>query len=123
MIAPETGSASGPAARKPGPGSIRISGAGTAVPHSSQRPSRSRSPLYVPVLCLLAFSAHATGLCFAAFFAEASAYAEGPRWLMRGNLVGDRALRVPVGAPAERALRAREEAPENEPFLPVAIDW
>jgi hypothetical protein len=42
---------------------------------------------------------------------------------MRGNLVGDRALRVPVGAPAERALRAREEAPENEPFLPVAIDW
>lgn len=32
-------------------------------------------------------------------------------------------LCVPLGAPAERALRARKEAPENEPFLPVAIDW
>ncbi|MEU7888028.1 SDR family oxidoreductase [Microbispora bryophytorum] len=32
-------------------------------------------------------------------------------------------LRVPVGAPAERALRARKEAPENEPFLTAEIDW
>ncbi|MEV5780539.1 putative quinol monooxygenase [Streptomyces sp. NPDC048448] len=35
-----------------------------------------------------AFDAHATGPYFAAFFAEAGAYAEGPTWLMRGNLVG-----------------------------------
>lgn len=32
-------------------------------------------------------------------------------------------LRVPVGAPAERVLRARKEAPENEPFLMAEIDW
>ncbi|MFD4554046.1 hypothetical protein ACFWP5_06935 [Streptomyces sp. NPDC058469] len=32
-------------------------------------------------------------------------------------------LRAPVGAPAERALRARKEAPENEPFLLAEIDW
>jgi NADP-dependent 3-hydroxy acid dehydrogenase YdfG len=32
-------------------------------------------------------------------------------------------LRVPAGAPAERALRARKEAPEDEPFLPAKIDW
>jgi NAD(P)-dependent dehydrogenase (short-subunit alcohol dehydrogenase family) len=32
-------------------------------------------------------------------------------------------LRVPVGAPAERILRARKEAPENEPFVPAGIDW
>ncbi|MEV6646560.1 SDR family NAD(P)-dependent oxidoreductase [Amycolatopsis sp. NPDC051371] len=32
-------------------------------------------------------------------------------------------LRVPVGAPAEKALRARKEAPENEPFLFAKIDW
>ncbi|WP_323183355.1 antibiotic biosynthesis monooxygenase [Streptomyces sp. NBC_00038] len=38
-----------------------------------------------------AFNAHATGPYFAAFFAEAGAYAEGPTWLMRGNLVGDKA--------------------------------
>lgn len=36
-----------------------------------------------------AFNAHAGGPYFGAFFAEASAYAEGPTWLMRGNLVGD----------------------------------
>jgi autoinducer 2-degrading protein len=36
-----------------------------------------------------AFNAHANGPYFGAFFAEASAYAEGPTWLMRGNLVGD----------------------------------
>jgi NAD(P)-dependent dehydrogenase (short-subunit alcohol dehydrogenase family) len=35
----------------------------------------------------------------------------------------DPALRVPVGAPAERALRARKEAPEDRPFLAVDIDW
>lgn len=38
-----------------------------------------------------AFSAHASGPYFAAFFAEASAYAEGPTWLMKGTLVGDKA--------------------------------
>ncbi|WP_329066760.1 SDR family oxidoreductase [Amycolatopsis sp. NBC_01480] len=32
-------------------------------------------------------------------------------------------LRVPAGAPAERALRARKEAPEDQPFMPVDIDW
>lgn len=32
-------------------------------------------------------------------------------------------LRVPAGAPAERALRARKAAPEAEPFLAVKIDW
>ncbi|WP_406120615.1 SDR family oxidoreductase [Streptomyces sp. NBC_00989] len=32
-------------------------------------------------------------------------------------------LRVPAGAPAERALRARKEAPENEPFLLAGINW
>jgi (4S)-4-hydroxy-5-phosphonooxypentane-2,3-dione isomerase len=35
-----------------------------------------------------AFNAHASGPYFQAFFAEASAYAQGPTWLMRGNLVG-----------------------------------
>jgi NAD(P)-dependent dehydrogenase (short-subunit alcohol dehydrogenase family) len=32
-------------------------------------------------------------------------------------------LRVPVGAPARRALQARKEAPENEPFLMAEINW
>jgi len=32
-------------------------------------------------------------------------------------------LRVPVGAPAEKALRARKEAPEDEPFRLAEIDW
>jgi NADP-dependent 3-hydroxy acid dehydrogenase YdfG len=35
----------------------------------------------------------------------------------------DPPLRVPAGAPAERALKARKEAPENEPFLLADIDW
>ncbi|MFI7388507.1 putative quinol monooxygenase [Streptomyces sp. NPDC049813] len=35
-----------------------------------------------------AFHAHVDGPYFAAFFAEAGAYAEGPRWLMRGHPVG-----------------------------------
>lgn len=35
----------------------------------------------------------------------------------------DPPLRVPVGAPAEQALRARKQAPEAEPFMPAAIDW
>ncbi|MEA5362816.1 putative quinol monooxygenase [Amycolatopsis sp., V23-08] len=35
-----------------------------------------------------AFNAHAGGPYFTAFFAEASQYAEGPTWLMRGTLVG-----------------------------------
>ncbi|MBK3578257.1 antibiotic biosynthesis monooxygenase [Streptomyces sp. MBT65] len=39
-----------------------------------------------------AFDAHAAGPYFAAFFAEAGAYAEGPTWLMRGNVVGDKAV-------------------------------
>ncbi|MFG2305605.1 SDR family oxidoreductase [Actinacidiphila glaucinigra] len=33
------------------------------------------------------------------------------------------ALRVPVGAPAEKVLRARKEAPEDEPFLATQINW
>jgi quinol monooxygenase YgiN len=37
-----------------------------------------------------AFNAHAGGPYFGAFFAEASAYAEGPKWLMRGSLIGDK---------------------------------
>ncbi|MGW4463926.1 putative quinol monooxygenase [Micromonospora sp. NBC_01796] len=36
-----------------------------------------------------AFNAHASGPYFSAFFAEASTYAEGPTWLMKGNLVGE----------------------------------
>ncbi|MFK3984152.1 putative quinol monooxygenase [Micromonospora sp. NPDC050397] len=36
-----------------------------------------------------AFNAHANGPYFGAFFAEASTYAEGPNWLMKGNRVGD----------------------------------
>lgn len=43
-----------------------------------------------------AFHAHAGGPYFAAFFAEAGAYAQGPTWLMRGNLVTD-----DVSAPAD----------------------
>ncbi|GLW12988.1 hypothetical protein Misp01_81160 [Microtetraspora sp. NBRC 13810] len=38
-----------------------------------------------------AFNTHAAGPYFGAFFAEAGAYAEGPTWLMRGNVVGDSA--------------------------------
>jgi autoinducer 2-degrading protein len=38
-----------------------------------------------------AFNAHASGPYFGAFFAEASTYAEGPNWLMKGSLVGDKA--------------------------------
>ncbi|MCC9157902.1 antibiotic biosynthesis monooxygenase [Streptomyces parvulus] len=34
-----------------------------------------------------AFQAHAEGAYFKAFFAEASQYAEGPTWLMRGNVL------------------------------------
>ncbi|MFC5217054.1 hypothetical protein [Streptomyces coerulescens] len=37
-----------------------------------------------------AFNAHAGGPYFAAFCAEAGAYAEGPTWLMRGNVVADK---------------------------------
>ncbi|MEU3188600.1 putative quinol monooxygenase [Streptomyces sp. NPDC006923] len=37
-----------------------------------------------------AFDAHAGGPSFAAFFAEVSAYVEGPTWLMRGNLIPDK---------------------------------
>jgi autoinducer 2-degrading protein len=36
-----------------------------------------------------AFTAHAAGPHFGAFFAEAATFAEGPTWLMRGTLVGD----------------------------------
>lgn len=39
-----------------------------------------------------AFNAHAGGPYFGAFFTEASAYAEGPTWLMRGNVVGGKAV-------------------------------
>ncbi|MGW3737758.1 putative quinol monooxygenase [Streptomyces sp. NPDC005148] len=39
-----------------------------------------------------AFNAHVSGPYFAAFFAEASTYAQGPTWLMKGNLIGDKAV-------------------------------
>jgi hypothetical protein len=32
-------------------------------------------------------------------------------------------LRVPVGLPAQRALQARKQAPESEPFLAAEISW
>ncbi|MFI7388508.1 SDR family oxidoreductase [Streptomyces sp. NPDC049813] len=32
-------------------------------------------------------------------------------------------LRIPVGAPAERLLAARKQAPEDAPFLATQIDW
>ncbi|MFC0436593.1 SDR family oxidoreductase [Kutzneria buriramensis] len=32
-------------------------------------------------------------------------------------------LRVPAGAPAERALKARKEAPDSVPYLPVELEW
>jgi hypothetical protein len=32
-------------------------------------------------------------------------------------------LRVPAGAPAERALLARKNAPESEPFVLAELDW
>jgi NADP-dependent 3-hydroxy acid dehydrogenase YdfG len=32
-------------------------------------------------------------------------------------------LRVPAGGPAERALQARKEAPESEPFVLAELDW
>jgi hypothetical protein len=32
-------------------------------------------------------------------------------------------LRVPAGAPAERALKARKEAPESTPFMLAELDW
>lgn len=35
----------------------------------------------------------------------------------------DPPLRVPVGPPAEKVLRARKEAPEAEPFRPAGLDW
>ena len=35
----------------------------------------------------------------------------------------DPALRVPAGAPAEQALRARKRAPEDRPFLTSEINW
>lgn len=35
----------------------------------------------------------------------------------------DPPLRVPVGAPARAPLEARKAAPEDRPFLPVALDW
>ncbi|MFC7640547.1 hypothetical protein ACFQX6_05630 [Streptosporangium lutulentum] len=44
LIALDTGSRSEFAGSNPGPGSIRISGTGTAKPQSSQRPSWSRRP-------------------------------------------------------------------------------
>ena len=32
-------------------------------------------------------------------------------------------LRIPVGAPAEQALKARKAAPEDAPFIPAGLDW
>ncbi|MGW6928754.1 putative quinol monooxygenase [Lentzea sp. NPDC054927] len=36
-----------------------------------------------------AFNTHASGPYFGAFFAEATGYAEGPTWLMKGTVQGD----------------------------------
>ena len=38
-----------------------------------------------------AFNAHASGPYFGPFFTEVRAYAEGPTWLMRANLIDDAA--------------------------------
>ncbi|GIG91618.1 putative quinol monooxygenase [Plantactinospora endophytica] len=38
-----------------------------------------------------AFNTHAEGPYFGAFFGEVSGYAEGPTWLMRGNVAGEEA--------------------------------
>lgn len=38
-----------------------------------------------------AFNTHASGPYFAAFYADVSAYAEGPTFLMRANLVAEQA--------------------------------
>lgn len=35
----------------------------------------------------VAFQAHAGGSYFQAFFAEVGQYAEGPNWLMKGNII------------------------------------
>lgn len=35
----------------------------------------------------------------------------------------DPPLRVPAGAPAERVLKARREAPDSVPYLPVELEW
>ncbi|WP_328453544.1 hypothetical protein [Amycolatopsis sp. NBC_00438] len=35
----------------------------------------------------------------------------------------DPPLRGPIGAPAERILRARKEAPEDVPFLATDLGW
>jgi NAD(P)-dependent dehydrogenase (short-subunit alcohol dehydrogenase family) len=32
-------------------------------------------------------------------------------------------LRVPAGVPAEQALKARKEAPDGVPYMPVRLDW
>ncbi len=53
---------------------------------TSKIPTSSLNEVYTD---LDAFNARASGPYFAAFFAEASTYAKGPAWLMRGNLVGE----------------------------------
>lgn len=35
----------------------------------------------------------------------------------------DPPLRLPVGAPAERALKARKQAPDDQPFWLAELDW
>nr|WP_062339408.1 SDR family oxidoreductase [Herbidospora sakaeratensis] len=76
----------------------------------------------------------------AAFFAEDDPYLPLYRQLgaLRGEVITagevaavvahtierpDPPLRVPAGAPAERVLKARKEAPESEPFRPAVLDW
>ena len=46
---------------------------------------------------------------FGAFFAEASNYAEGPNWLMHGNLIGDKANAYGIQA-AKFWIRIRRSA-------------
>jgi hypothetical protein len=47
--------------------------------------------------------------------------------VLRGELITPQdvatTVAVPAGAPAERALQARKEAPETEPFLTAEINW
>lgn len=103
----------------PGPGSIRISDTGTSAP---QVPAASvvectkvflkeqdpYTPLYEALGVLRGESV--TPEEVAAAVADTIGLPEPP-------------LRVPVGAPATRALRARRQAPENEPYLIAKIDW
>ena len=65
-----------------------------------------------------AFNVHASGPYFGAFFAEASTYAEGPTWLMRGNLIATGRQQQPAGtrssdAPTRAGIAAERRPPDR----------